>query len=119
MPEDEVMNRSSLFWKNSVGKAISSRGASGGIATFCRSDIYNIRSEKENTHWILVEMKNKSNQESIFICNVCGPTHYRDKLDLWDSLLSLNSDLQGKDIIIVGRFQYDEIKYGKKRRIDP
>ena len=40
--------------ENSFGKAISSRGASGGIATFCRSDKYNIISAKENTHCILV-----------------------------------------------------------------
>ena len=29
IPEDEVMIRASLFWKFSVGKDISSRGASG------------------------------------------------------------------------------------------
>ena len=104
MLEAEVMNWSSLFWKNSVGKAISSRGASGGIVTFCRTDKYKIKLAKENTHWILVEIQNKSNQESIFICNVYGPTHYRDKLDFWDSLISLNSDLQGKDIMIARDF---------------
>ena len=49
-------------------------------------------------------MQNKSNQYSIFICNVYGTNHYRDKLDLWDSLLSLNSDLQRKYIIIAGDF---------------
>ena len=41
MPEDEVMSRSSLFWKFSVGKAISSRGALGGIETFCKADKFN------------------------------------------------------------------------------
>ena len=85
MPEDEVMNQSSLFWKNSVGKAIGSRGTSGGIATFCRTDKYKIKSAKENTHWLLVEIQNKINEDLIFLCNVYGPTHYRDKLDLWDS----------------------------------
>ena len=104
MPEDEVMSWTSLFQKNYVGKAISSRDASGGIATFYRTDKYKTKSTKENTHWILVEMQNKSNQDSIFICNVYGPTHYKDKLDFWDSLISLNSDLQGKDIIIARDF---------------
>ena len=45
--EDEVMNRSSLFWKNNVGKAIKSRGGSGGTATFCRTNKYKIRLAKE------------------------------------------------------------------------
>ena len=81
IPEDEVMNRSYLFWKNSVGKVTSSKGASGGIATFCRSNKFNIIPAKENTHWILIDIQNNSNQYSIFICNVYGPTHYRDKLE--------------------------------------
>ena len=46
MPEDEVMSRSSLLWKYSVGKAISSRGASSGKTTFCKTDKFNFKSEK-------------------------------------------------------------------------
>ena len=46
MPEDEVLSRSSLFWKFSAGKAITSRGASGGIETFCREDKFKIKSTK-------------------------------------------------------------------------
>ena len=56
MSEDEVMNRSSLFWKFSSGKAICSRGALGGIATFNRADKFDINSAKENTHLLLVEV---------------------------------------------------------------
>ena len=73
--EDEVMIRSPIFCKSSVAKAISSRGTSGGIKTFCRVDKFNIKSTKENTHWLLVEVKNKSNLELIYICNIYGPTH--------------------------------------------
>ena len=50
MPKDEVLSRSSLFWKFSAGKAISSRGASGGVATFCREDKFNIIATKGNMH---------------------------------------------------------------------
>ena len=60
MPEDEVMSRSSLFRKFSVGKAISSRGASDGITTFYIAAKFNIKSTKENTRWILVEVKTKA-----------------------------------------------------------
>ena len=89
MPEDEVLNRSYLCWKQSVGKAINSRGASSRITTFYKADKFIINSKKENTHWLLVEVKNKSNQEMICICYVYGPTHYREKMDFWDSLISL------------------------------
>ena len=104
MPEDEVLNRSSLFWKFNIGKAISFRCASGGIEIFCREDKFNIKSTKENTHWILVEVHNKSNLELIYIFNVYGITHYREKMDFWDSLLSLKADLHGKEVIIAGDF---------------
>ena len=40
----------------------------------------------------------------IYICNVYGPTHYREKMDFWDSLISLKMDLQGKDVIIAEDF---------------
>ena len=104
MPEEEVMFRSSHFWKYSIGKAISSRGTSGGTTTFSRVDKFEIKSAKENTHWLLVEVQNKSNLERIYICNVYGPTHYREKMDFWDSLLSLKIVLQGEDVIIAGDF---------------
>ena len=83
MPEDEVLSRSSLFWKFNVGKAISSRGASGGVATFCRADKFDIIATKGNMHWILVEIQNKSNLEVFYIYNVYGPTHYKEKMYFW------------------------------------
>ena len=104
MPEDEVLSRSSLFWKFSAGKAINSRDASGGVATFCREDKFDIIATKGNMHWILVEFQNESNMEVFYICNVYGPTHYKEKMYFWESLLALKSDLQGKEVIIVGDF---------------
>ena len=44
--EGEVMSKSSLFYEFSVGKAISSRGASSGKTTFCKIDKFNIKSAK-------------------------------------------------------------------------
>ena len=76
-----------------MGKAISSRGASDGRATFSRADKFDIKLAKENMHWLLVEVQNKSNMERTYICNVYGPTHYKEKMGFWDSLLSLKIDL--------------------------
>ena len=49
MPDVEAMALSCLFWKNSKGKAISSRGASGGIATIF-SGKFLVKSIKESHH---------------------------------------------------------------------
>ena len=55
-------------------------------------------------HSLLVEVKNKSNMELIYICNLYGPTHYREKMDFWESLLTLKLDMQRNEVIIVGDF---------------
>ena len=49
MPDVEAMALSCLFWKNRKGKAISSKGASGGIATIIL-DNFLVKSMRESHH---------------------------------------------------------------------
>ena len=49
----------------------------------------------------------------IYIFNVYGPTHYREKMNFWDSLLSLKVDLQGKNVIIAGDFNTTKLSSKK------
>ena len=59
-------------------------------------------------------MQNKRNIDLIYICNVYGPTHYREKMDFWDSLLSLKANLHGKDVIIAGDFNTTKLSLEKR-----
>ena len=59
---------------------------------------------KETNHWLLTELQCRENQESIFVCNVYGPTHYMDKMIFWETLNLLRENLQGKDVILVEDF---------------
>jgi exonuclease III len=43
MTEEEVLDISNLLWKEISGMAFSSKGASGGIATFCSPSNFIIR----------------------------------------------------------------------------
>ena len=95
-----VLSRS---WKNCHGKAISSRGTSRGITTLF-SNKFSIKSMRESHHWLLIEIQEKDNSNPIYICNVYGPMHYKDKAFFWEELLKLHEDLQGKNLIIVGDF---------------
>ena len=54
MADMEVMALSCCFWKNSTGKAISSKGAYGGIATII-SGKFLIKSIREIHHWLLTK----------------------------------------------------------------
>ena len=54
--------------------------------------------------WLLTEILEKDDANSLYICNVYGPTHYRDKLTFWEALSKDLEDLGGKKLIIVRDF---------------
>ena len=103
MSDVEVLALSHCFWTNNHGKDISSNGASGVIETFFSSK-YVIKNVKENQNWLLIEFQEKDDSNDYYVCNVYGPTHYRDKQSFWNSLAALKEDLKGKDLIIVVDF---------------
>ena len=78
MSDVEVLMLSQHFWTTSQGIAVSSKGASRGIANFFASK-YEIKTIKENQHWLLSEFKEKDDPNISYVCNVYGPTHCRDK----------------------------------------
>ena len=78
MSEAEIMGLSRI-WKNYHGKAISSKGASGGIATLI-SNKFSIKSTMESQQWLLTEIQEKDDANSLYICNVYGPMHYKDNV---------------------------------------
>ena len=92
MLDVEAMSLSCLLWKNSKGKAISSKGAYRGIATII-SFKFLVKSIREIHHWLLTEIQEKEDLTSLFICNVYGPTHYRDKTTFWDDINKLKEDM--------------------------
>ena len=92
MSDVEVLVLSQHFWTTNQGIAISSRGASGGIATFFASK-YEIKTVKENQHWLLSEFKEKDDPNISYVCNVYGPTHCRDKKIFWNSLATLKEEM--------------------------
>ena len=60
MPDVEAMALSCRFWKNNKGKAISSKGASGGISTTFSSKFL-VNSIRDIHHWILIEIQEEEN----------------------------------------------------------
>ena len=64
MSDVEAMELSRLFWKNFQGKAISSRGASRGITTLI-SNNFLVKSIREIHHWLLTEIQEKDDLNSL------------------------------------------------------
>ena len=113
IPDVEAMALSCRFWKNNKGKAISSKSASGGIASIF-SKKFLVNSIKESHQWILAEIQKEENQTPLYICNVYRPKHYRDKTTFWEDLNNLKEETQGKDLIIAGDFNTTRSQ-GEKR----
>ena len=113
MPNVEAMALSCRFWKNSKGKAISSKGASEGISTILLSKLL-VNSTKESHHWLLLEIQEAENRSPLYIFNVYGPTHYRDKITFWEDLNNLKEELHGKYLIIVVDFNTTKTQSEKR-----
>ena len=50
------------------------------------------------------KIQRKDEKDTISVCNVYGPTHYRDKTIFWEDLGSLGEHMQGKDCSFVVDF---------------
>ena len=93
----------SRIWEKYHGKAIRSKGSSGGIATLITNK-YSIMSMMESQQWILTEIQEKDDASSLYIYNVYGSMHYRDKVTFWEDLSKDFEDLRGKNLIIARDF---------------
>ena len=113
MPNVEAMALSCHFSKNIKGKSINSKGASGGIATII-SGKFLVKSIRESHHWLLTEIQEKEDLIPLYIYNVYGPTHYRDKTTFWEDLNKLKDVLHGKDLIIAGDFNITKSQFEKR-----
>ena len=78
--EDFVLLRDSkAFWKKCQGKAISARGASGGIATFWDNSKYNLETEESSTHWLFTKLLHKDSGHTVSLFNVYVPVSPAEK----------------------------------------
>ena len=103
IPDVEAMALSCRFQKNNKSKAISSKGASRGIATIFSSKLL-VNSIKESYNWLLIEIQEEEDHTPLYICNIYRPTHYRDKTTFWEDLNNLKEEMREKDLIIVRDF---------------
>jgi hypothetical protein len=59
LEEDDLLHARYSFWKKGPGKAVSARGASGGIATFWDNSKLDLIDEESNTHWVYTKLLHK------------------------------------------------------------
>ena len=55
MEEPETIQASKKFWKKGEGRAVSARGASGGLATFWNSTTLDLLEGYSTIHWLFTK----------------------------------------------------------------
>jgi exonuclease III len=81
-----LLEISSSKWNKRSGKAVSSRGTSGGLATLWTEDLFHLNKHHETQHWIFTELKHKASKLSISLFNLYVPVSYAEKRECWNSL---------------------------------
>ena len=101
--EDSTLYKArNMFWKNGPGKAISSRGASGGIATFWDATKFDLLADHCSTHWIYTSLNHKYSGLQVSLFNLYVPNLLSEKTHCWDSLESFLIMHNPRNIILAG-----------------
>ena len=79
MEDFVLLQTSKAFWKKGQGKAVSARGASGGIATFWDNSIYDLEAEGSNTHWLFTKLLHKDSVHLVSLFDVYVPVSPAEK----------------------------------------
>ena len=101
--EDSILHQSgNTFWKKGPGKAISSRGASGGIATFWDASKFDLLIDYYSMHWIYTNLCHKDSGLQVSLFNLYVPNLLSEKIHCWDSLESFLIMHNPRNIILAG-----------------
>ena len=86
MEDTLLLQTSKTFWRKGPGRAVSARGASGGIASFWDSSKYDLIQEESCQHWIFTQLLHKDSGQQVSIFNLYAPVLPSEKKNCWDSL---------------------------------
>eukprot|EP00253_Pinus_taeda_P032784 PITA_32784 len=101
--EDLILLQSSkVFWEKGHGRAVSARGASGGIATFWNNVIYDLIQEKSSPHWLFTQLLHKDSGQHVSLFNIYAPVMPSEKKICWNSLQYFLSEKNPENMIIAG-----------------
>eukprot|EP00253_Pinus_taeda_P035966 PITA_35966 len=100
LEESSLLHASKSFWRKGIGCAVSARGASGGIATFWDSSIYDLIQKDSSAHWLLTKLLHKDSGQQVSMFNIYAHVLPSEKKLCWDSMLSYLSLNNPEKIII-------------------
>ena len=101
--EDKLFLKiSKNLWPRSEARAISARGASGGIRILWNPNKYALSYEARNTHSLMQKMQNLDTKEIITLFNVYSPVNIREKKKCWETIKHQADLISMENVIIAG-----------------
>ena len=68
-----LLQTSKDFWQKVQGRVVSARGASGGIASFWNSSIYDLIQEEICPRWLFTQLLHKDFGQQVSMFNIYAP----------------------------------------------
>jgi exonuclease III len=79
LEENDFLQSSKKFWNKGGTKAVSARGASGGLGTLWNASKLNMVAEKQNVHWLFTKFQHQESKEVFSLFNVYVPVNAGEK----------------------------------------
>jgi len=89
-------------WNKNIGKVVSAKGTSRGLATLWSECTFQLNNFQESQHWIFTELMHKLSKLIVSLFNMYVPVNYTKKGDCWNSLSSYLEHHSPNNIIIAG-----------------
>jgi exonuclease III len=102
MEDSEALQASNLFWKRGNGRAVSARGASGGLGTFWNSSVLELVEEESNIHWLFTKFLHKDSGNLVSLFNVYAPVLLSEKKECWDSIHNFLCHTLHENLVLAG-----------------
>jgi exonuclease III len=102
LEEEDLLRASNLFWKKGPGRAVSARGASGGLATLWDSSKIDLIEDAATTHWLYTKLLHKGSGHLVSLFNLYVPALINEKKDCWDSLALFLNQRNTVNLIVAG-----------------
>ena len=79
MEEPKTIQASKKFWKKGEGRAVSARGASGGLATFWNSTSLDLLEDHSTIHWLFTKLQHRETGHKVSLFNIYAPVLLSEK----------------------------------------
>ena len=111
---EALLRASNSFWKKGLGRVVSARGASGGLATFWDSAKLDLVEEERTTHWLFTKLLHKDFDHLLCIFNMYVPVSFVEKKECWDSLKKFLNRHKPENLVVAGDLNVTLALAGKK-----